>query len=161
MAIRNTTRIILCVILIFFALGVINPALGEICVQNHTVKVTLSITNAYYGEAEADGKENDVIVDFTIKTKELQHRSEPLKFGLSLQITHPSGTSYTYDYIVICSRNGFYTPTAYFLNHAIESGYYRIDMTVSLPKSKIATESYVFDPPGGTGGTDPLGCCIE
>ena len=39
-----------------------------------------------------------------------------------------------------------------------------LEITISLlradPKTGTGTESYIFDPPGSTGGSEPLGCGV-
>ncbi|MFW9993992.1 MAG: hypothetical protein ACFFD4_18250 [Candidatus Odinarchaeota archaeon] len=156
MATNQVSRIICSFVLLFLVLFTISPVSGVV-IQNRSAILALTITDASYTVAGNDGIENDALVLFTITVTEL--RQSEIRFGIRLKLALPSGTSYIYDYLAICTSNGIYDLIAYFYNHATESGNYRVDITITLMRNS-ATESYIFDPPGSSSGTDPLACNV-
>ena len=85
-------------------------------------------------------------------------------FHMIVSLTLPSGICYCYLFKVTSSYDVRAYPTVYFMDHATESGWYLLEMTCILnlghPGASSGTESFHFDPPGGTEGTDPGQCYI-
>lgn len=158
-------RVLLVTSLVIFSILPIAVVNGATVIEDNDVVVIISIQNAYYYAAHEDGIENDIAVDFTLDIHRTTQRKNLVHFDLWVQLTLPSGLSYLYLFKVTSSAHVYAQPTAYFDNHATESGWYCVELTGVLAKGNcitcIGTESYLFDPPGGTEGTDPLTCMIS
>ena len=159
-------RMILLSFIMILTLIPINMIAAETVVQDYTTCVTLDILDAYYFAAEDDGLENDIAGYFMLKV-ESNRQLPPRKlvvFYLLVSLTLPSGKQYSYLWEVTSSYNIEVYPTVYFYDHATESGWYLLEITCFLnlgPKTTaFGTESYYFDPPGGTEGTEPGECAI-
>ena len=144
----------------------INIVAAETFIYNDQLSVRIHIDDAYYYAADNDDIENDIATHFTItvtKKGNINHKKQ-VNFYLLVGLTLPSGTYYEYLFLVTSPCMCVATPTAYFYNHASESGWYLVELTGILmagdPAFAIGTEAFVFDPPGGTDGTDPLTCTI-
>jgi len=144
----------------------INLISAETIVENYEVQIKIDITDAYYYAADDDNVENDIISFFTLDVK---RNSGPMhknvKFYLLATLRLPSGQYYDYLFMVTSPCNCHAAPVLYFSNHATEAGWYTIELTIILlkgnPRTSVGTESFEFDPPGGsTDGSDPLGCSI-
>lgn len=151
-------------LLVLCTLCPISLVVGATTIENESVVITIAIQNAYYFDADGDGKENDVAVDFLLDIHRKNGKKNTVHFDLYAELILPSGISYLYLFKVTSSAHVQAQPTAYFYNHATEPGWYCIELTGVLyrgtPQYSIGTESYYFDPPGGTTGTDPLTCKI-
>jgi len=158
------------VVFIIFTLAIllipINIVAAETVIYNEQLSVSIHIDDAYYYAADNDDIENDIATHFTItvtKKGNFNHK-KMVNFYLLVGLTLPSGTYYEYLFLVISPCVCVATPTVYFYNHASESGWYLVELTGILmtgdPAFAIGTEACLFDPPGGTDGTDPLTCSI-
>ncbi|NHJ49620.1 MAG: hypothetical protein FK733_17655 [Asgard group archaeon] len=160
-------KVILLTFILFIAVVPINLCLGTTNVSNHEIVVTISINNAYYYAADDDGIENDVAAEFSLDVyrNKFHNKRCSVSFYLLVALYLPSGYGYGYLFLVTCTGDVYAEPVARFFNHATESGIYCVEMTCILPCGPncayIGTESYCFDPPGGSDGTDPLTCTIE
>lgn len=159
-------KIFFTVFILAFTLIPINFIAAETLIFNNEVIVCIDIDNAYYFSADSDNIENDIATHFTI-TVEPRYYFNPratVNFYLLVGLTLPSGRYYEYLFLVTSPIVCVATPTAYFFNHASESGWYLVEITGILltgdPYYAIGTEACCFDPPGGTDGTDPLTCTI-
>ena len=157
------------VVFIVFTLAImlipINIVAAETIIYNDNLTVSIQIDDAYYYSADNDDIENDIATHFTITvTKRCNNHKKMVNFYLLVGLTLPSGTYYEYLFLVTSPCVCTASPTAYFYNHASESGWYLVELTGILmsgdPAQAIGTEAYCFDPPGGTDGTDPLVCSI-
>ncbi len=123
--------------------------------EDENTYVQFYIVDAYYTDAEGDGLENDVISDFFMR---IITAYSSIHLLISIYLELPSTTSYTYDYTFRLGT-GDYDLRMYFYNHATESGWYIVTITVTvMSKFQLMSgyESLVFDPPGQHEGTEPL-----
>ena len=157
------------VVFIVFTLAImlipINIVVAETVIYNNEVSVRINIDDAYYYSADDDDIENDIATHFTITVaKRCNNHKKNVNFYLLVGLTLPSGTYYEYLFLVTSPCVCTASPIAYFFNHASESGWYLVELTGILmtgdPVFAIGTEAYLFNPPGGTDGTDPLTCSI-
>lgn len=163
---KKFTKVILVSFLVLFAVIPISNVLGELYVADNEITVIINITNAYYTALDDDGIENDVVANFdmTVIKNSNRHSNERLKFNLYVELILPSGLNYIYGYRVSCKKGVSVSPVIYLYNHATEPGWYTIELTCILADrglvTGVGTESLVFDPPGGTPGTEPGSCVI-
>ena len=164
----RTKKVILLTFIIVLAVIPINLCLGTTTVKNDLIAVTINIEDAYYYAEDSDGLENDIASIFTLDIEKVHNDYFTIftNFYLLLGVTLPSGKYYGYLFNVYCICNsGIHErPTAYFIDHATEPGWYLVEITVILVEyntiTDFGTESFYFDPPGGTDGTNPDGCRI-
>jgi hypothetical protein len=78
-------------------------------------------------------------------------------FDYFVYLTLPSGLQFNYA-ISLSSRLQILELNNYFWNHAIETGWYHVEVFVVMRTGGIALSSsdLIFDPPGGSGGSDPI-----
>lgn len=121
--------------------------------NSDSVAVTIMIHEAYYADLENDGIENDIFVSVELSFS----GSNSYNFDYLIYLTLPSGHVFNY-YISLSSRVQTLNMGNYFWNHALESGWYHVEASVILRTGGIALTSsdLVFDPPGGSGGSDPI-----
>jgi len=123
-------------------------------VEAESSTIIIEIKNAYYCDADNGLEENDIVVDFDLYVK----TSCILYFELYFRLILPSGNSYIYGYGVLTIEN-YLNCSFYFYNHATESGWYTVEIVGVIYQQPIAigVDSYSFDPPGETEGSEPLG----
>ncbi len=114
--------------------------------------VSITVKDAFYGDADGDGKQDDVIAyiehNFTGATR--------YQLDVYPTLILPSGDEYTW-YYTLNTRLSSVTVIAYFYNHALESGNYTLTIDAFLKTGGIshAQDSHIFDPPGGKGDNPP------
>lgn len=159
MRFRKNFLLIFLFILVFIPIN-LTQSLTQ--VESDGTTVIIQITDAYYFAADKDDLENDVATEFTLDV--FSRAKNSVNFYLLVRLTLPSGIDYEYLYKVFSPCKASASPIVYFYNHATEEGWYCVEITAILAKgnqiSGIGTETVFFDPPGGTGGTDPLACKI-
>ncbi|NHJ85942.1 MAG: hypothetical protein FK734_10805 [Asgard group archaeon] len=159
-------KVLLAIALSILAILPISFVSADIIIQNNEVAVIIGIDDAYYSAADSDGIQNDVIIDFSLEVLSTKFTYKTTcNFYICICLTLPSGTFYSYLYIVTSKLNIYVTPTAYLYNHATEEGWYRVEIIgliyyTNTPVYDIGSEIFDFDPPGSTSGTDPLSCEI-
>ncbi len=116
--------------------------------------VNITISEAYYADLDNDGYEDDVFVETQLA---FTGSSSSYNFDYYIVLTLPSGLSYTYSFAA-SSKVDFLTIGNYFWSHASEAGWYNVDIHIVMRTGGVAltSESLIFDPPGGTGGADPI-----
>ncbi len=135
---------------------VVPVSAGQVTVQssNTQASVTVHILDAYYTDADDDGREDDVVAYFDI------HLDGARRYNMDIYpaLTLPSGTSYLYGYTINTRLSDLHC-IMYFYNHATESGNYTFSVDVVLYTGGVAGGQiqHVFDPPGGSGDADPCG----
>jgi hypothetical protein len=142
--------------LCLLAFGTINPVFGLNSITflslNEKIEVTLTITDAYYCDLD-DDEVFDVISSFTLSFDS----SRPHLVKLSVSLILPSGYEFSYKWIIL-SKELIYFGEIHFYDHAIESGDYILLFyaQISTGGTNTGIAEYIFDPPGGSGGGDPL-----
>jgi len=163
---KKFTKVILVSFLMLFAVLPISTVIGELYVTDNEITVIINITDAYYTALDNDGIENDIVANFdmTIFKNDRKYSNERIKFDLYVELILPSGLNYIYGYRVSCKGCVSVSPVIYLYNHATEPGWYTIVLTCVLADRGLVTgmgsEYLVFDPPGGTPGTEPGSCII-
>lgn len=125
-----------------------------VTITSRDITVELTISDAYYTDADDDTFADDVVANF-----ELEIDSEKLtKLSLIFELTLPSGLEYSYSYYLKLAPDD-YKGTMTFYNHATEAGWYLLTITcILLEHNALAygSETLLFDPPtGGEPGDDP------
>lgn len=117
----------------------------------------VKIIDAWYEDADGDGKENDVIVMLEFDVEDEQDNK--IKYDIELEL--PSGLLYTYS-VVIESPTSYFVTRNVFWNHATENGWYTTSVTAYINSKKATADSdeLIFDPPGGDTG-DPIAFSAE
>jgi len=165
----RTKKVLLLTFIVFLALTPLTLSQGKTVVSNDLFEVTITINDAYYYAADADGIENDVAVKFSLDVVDISpyyHSNYVVSFYLLTALHCPSGNSHEYLYQVYCVLDTHETPTIYFYNHAVEAGWYCVEITCFLHYCRncyvYGSEYFDFDPPGGDEGAGgPLQCEIE
>lgn len=113
--------------------------------------MNIQISNAYYGDNDLDGFQDDVYVETKIEIL----CTNRVNFQYYISLTLPSGQSFTYGYMVNTNLNTL-TFDNNFYDHAIESGDYVVDIYIVLKTGGVSFsgDSRTFDPPGGS-NTEP------
>lgn len=119
--------------------------------------VYIDITTAYYADLEGDGLENDVFVGVRLTFE----GASTYNFDYYIFLTLPSGAEFGYMFSA-ATRMEVLNIDNYFWNHATESGWYEVAvyMVLRTGGAQVISESLIFDPPGGSGGADPIGVSI-
>lgn len=139
---------------LFLVSAMILPAMArtELFGSSAVNTISVNITNAEYNDADGDLSSDDIVGWFTILLSGAQ------KYTLTISVTLelPSGTKYSYSYIIITVLQTLQC-TMYFYDHAYESGDYVFGVEAVLRTGGLSycSEEFVFDPPGGSGNTDP------
>ncbi len=144
-----------CFMLIFLVSGIILPVsahrTGATSLSN-TLDASLKIISVEYTDADEEGYENDIVGCFNI----LLNGAEKYTLNIDISLTLPSGFEYTYSYSAISCLTTLHC-TIYLFDHATESGDYTFSLTVYVHTTGAVSDSaeYIFDPPEGSGDTDP------
>jgi len=122
--------------------------------EDENSPIIIDIKDAYYCNADNGLEENDIVVNFDLYVK----ATYILYFELYFRLILPSGNSYIYGYGVLTIED-YLNGRFYFYNHATESGWYTVEIVGIIYQQPIAigVDSYSFDPPGETEGSEPLG----
>lgn len=104
------------------------------------------VYHAYYGDFDQGGCQNDVHV---ILYFDLGYYSI-YEVYYDITLTLPSGARFTYSVYFLADYE-YIRIDNLFLNHATESGYYRVNIEALMvtPSWIYDTASCIFDPPGG------------
>ncbi|MCY3414962.1 MAG: hypothetical protein INQ03_25150 [Candidatus Heimdallarchaeota archaeon] len=115
--------------------------------------VSINISEAYYADLEGDGLENDVFVGVDLY---LSGR-DAYNFDYYIFLTLPSGLQFSYAYAFSAKTDYIYFGN-YFWQHALEPGWYDVEVFIVMRSGglTVSSEALIFDPPGGTGGSDPI-----
>ncbi len=117
--------------------------------------VDITINNAFYCDADFDGAEDDVVVEFTLKI-EIRDWRELYFYRLKVELTLPSG--FEYKHIFYLRDRPSDHSVLFMYNHATEPGWYTVKMDCSAYADDDRAhdkDSLIFDPPEGIGGTEP------
>ena len=141
----------------------INLTAAQTIIYNDNFIIEIDIRDAYYLDADEGFIANDILTQFEIEIyKNGFNIRKSMSFYLLISLILPSGDSYSYLFYVVAPSTYSSNSEVYFYNHATESGWYQVKVTGILLSgdysNRIGTESFNFDPPGGTDGTEPLGC---
>ena len=120
--------------------------------NNQKNMLTLTITDAYYTDLD-----NDEVLDI-LSYYNLRFESDsPHLVQLYVSLILPSGFEFSYKWILMIKQS-VYLGQMYFYDHVLEPGFYILSINVKLSTGGISTGtvSFEFDPPGGSGGGDPL-----
>ena len=115
--------------------------------------IQIDIQEAYYADLEGDGMEDDVFVGVELSF----FGSSVYNFDYYIFLTLPSGAEFGYAVALAAHTDVAYLGN-FFWNHATESGDYKVTVHTVLRTGGITlfTDCVIFDPPGGTGGSDPI-----
>ncbi|MFX1423724.1 MAG: hypothetical protein ACFFB2_15545, partial [Promethearchaeota archaeon] len=114
--------------------------------------VFIGIIDAYYTDLDSD-ETLDIVSHFMILSGSLRHQTIKIYVFLIL----PSGFEFSYKWTIIMKESR-YLGQILFYDHALESGFYKLAITTKLLTggSVFGTIEFEFDPPGSSGGGDPL-----
>ncbi|MFX0204531.1 MAG: hypothetical protein ACFFDT_00985 [Candidatus Hodarchaeota archaeon] len=147
------------VVLFLFVVVTINntiPALGysSVTLQSINSKNTLllTITDAIYTDLDNDDV-LDIISSFDLSLDSTRRHTTRIDVFLIL----PSGCTFYYKWI-IGTKDQTKSYQIIFLDHAIESGMYKLIFLIRpfTGGASIGVMENEFDPPGGSGGGDPI-----
>lgn len=116
------------------------------------LSITVEILEAYYTDLDNDSLEDDVYA--SVRVTILPTGMQVYDYLVELEL--PSGKNFSYYYLITTNVQTVYYDN-HFLDHAIESGWYKIKASAILFTSNLAySESVlIFDPPGGASGPPP------
>ncbi|MCE7735795.1 MAG: hypothetical protein GPJ54_13015 [Candidatus Heimdallarchaeota archaeon] len=116
--------------------------------------IVTNIISAIYEDSDNDGFEDDVYASISFETN---FKHPKIKIYITLTLILPSGLTFYYE-IEEEAQNIDLIVNFYFINHAIEPGWYELIVTAAtgdmIDLGQISTDSLIFDPPGGGGGGD-------
>ena len=144
-------------LLIFLILlGSLNASAGSNKVStldNDKPYILIDIQEAYYADLEGDGMEDDVFVGVELAF----FGASVYNFDYYIFLTLPSGAEFGYAVALAAHTDLAYFGN-YFWNHATEPGDYTVTVYTVLRTGGMTlfSDALVFDPPGGTGGSDPI-----
>ncbi|MCG3218035.1 MAG: hypothetical protein KAR35_03470 [Candidatus Heimdallarchaeota archaeon] len=129
--------------------------LGETTIDGGDVSLTMNIYDAFYGDLDNDGVEDDAQANFTINIVK-ENGNQPVTFDLIIVLVLPSGRYFCYYYRINTAETEI-DATMVFINQALEPGWYDVYIVCILYGEEIGfgIECYTFDPPGDDTGTDP------
>ena len=143
------------IVLLIITIFVLNTSTLSVLADDDDVSVTLVIDDAYYCDADSDGVEDDVVIHFTLDI-DVEDWQDIKFYRIIARLSLPSGYMYRY-YYYLSSRPSDQS-TLFMYNHATESGWYTIELgctVISDEGTARSTDSLIFDPPEGIGGTEP------
>ncbi len=115
--------------------------------------VSITVTDAYYADADSDGLMDDVVavVDIAIASGNLLNF---IQYEIYLQL--PSGTVYGYAFWIVTFSSSIHIVNNFY-NHATERGDYTIHAFADFAGSIYPSgyDTHTFDPPGGDNGDPP------
>ena len=148
--------------LLVFTFVILASVIGSLSISNGTAydiermnSNEFYITDAYYGDFDYDGIEDDIEV---IAILDIDCDDETTSY-LYLKIYLPSGYCFRFFVTIELEANGnpiHFTFTAY--NTALENGWYTAKLTgyfVTDNNLYVGTSYMIFDPPGDDGEGDP------
>ncbi len=123
---------------------------------NQRVEVTLTITDAYYTDLD-----NDEVLDIVAFFDLLYDNSHQNILKINVYLTLPSGYEFSYKWI-INNKLLKHSYQIHFYDHALESGFYNLTISVKLLSGGVDTgvADFEFDPPGGSGGGGPCAALV-
>ena len=161
-------------LLLFLACSTTVPVFGLSSVtffsQNKEIEATLTIVDAFYTDLD-DDEVLDIVAFFNLRfssddcgttdseNDDDEDKDRLYKVLLFVRLTLPSGYRFSYRWYLKI-RDSFYSGEIDFYDHATESGIYKLSILAILITGGISygIVDYDFDPPGGSGGGDPLAC---
>ncbi len=145
---RNKLKLLIISAIILLALVPASTA----AVTDTTGPIKVEILDAYYADLDNDGLEDDVYS--AVKVSLIPQGIQVYDYLIELEL--PSGATFSY-YYVIATNKQVVLYDNYFWDHATESGWYKITVSVVLISSNFEYHetTLVFDPPGGHGGSEP------
>ena len=152
MSFKRIHLLIFCVL----ALSTISTVSGDQSItlisNNQKNKVTLTITDAFYTDLD-----NDEVLDIVSSLNLRFGDSSPHLIQLYVSLILPSGFEFSYKWTIM-TKEIVYFYQIYFYDHVLEPGFYIISINAKLSTGGLSTGSvqFEFDPPGGSGGGDPL-----
>ncbi|MHA1406583.1 MAG: hypothetical protein ACTSSG_04285 [Candidatus Heimdallarchaeaceae archaeon] len=142
--------------LFFFLLMVLLVrSIQAIVIETNNVTLELVIEDAFYTSLDSNNIQDDILSYFSLDI-DCKDDKKYVYFSLQIELTLPSGTSYSYLYNLKVFP-GNYAATLILYNHATEKGNYLLEITCVLYDYYITsgTERFIFDPPGENEGSDP------
>lgn len=114
--------------------------------------IVVEILFANYTDLDDDGYLDDVYAEVSVELS----GAVAYTFEYFVTLTLPSGLNFSYLFIISTNYQSFNIYN-YFYDHAIETGWYTLDVDATLNNGgrSTASSTLVFDPPGGSGGSDP------
>lgn len=114
--------------------------------------IVTHIISAIYEDSDNDGLEDDVYASISFETN---FKHPKIMVYITLTLILPSGLTFYYE-IEEEAQNIDLLMDFYFINHAIEPGWYELIVTATtadmMDFELISTDSLIFDPPGGGAG---------
>ena len=149
-------RFIFSILALFILVSPASGRIGSTAVSSDPT-VSINITTAYYADLEGDGLENDIFVGVVLSFV----GASTYSFDYYIFLTLPSGTEYGYTFSA-ATKTEILNLDNYLWNHATEAGWYKVTIYIVLKTggAQLVTESLIFDPPGGSGGADPIGTSV-
>ncbi|MFX0050067.1 MAG: hypothetical protein ACFFAJ_16195 [Candidatus Hodarchaeota archaeon] len=153
MALRKVVLFLFFVLFINVTIPVLSYSSITLQSKNKKNGVSLAIIDAFYTDLDNDDV-LDVVSYFDLSFDSTRHHTVRIDV-LSIL---PSGYYFSYKWIINTETKS-QTHQILFFDHAIESGMYDLIIFIrSLTGGiSIGVIEYEFDPPGGSGGGDPVG----
>lgn len=159
MSSMNYLRILKIACIAIMSIGLLTNGLtavyGETIIDGGDVTLTINIYDAFYGDLDNDGVEDDAEADFTILI-DRDNGNQQITFYLIIVLVLPSGRYFDF-FFSITTVETTLDATMLFINQALEPGWYDVHIGCILYGEELGfgIESYTFDPPGEGSGTDP------
>ncbi|MGY5873301.1 MAG: hypothetical protein RTV72_13710 [Candidatus Thorarchaeota archaeon] len=153
---RNVLTIMMCFLVLFSVSNIMTPAAAHRVGSTSTTNdldASVRIIDAYYSNEDGDVDENDIVGCFNI----ILNGAQRYCLDIHISLTMPSGVVHTFSQAVNGSLTTLHC-TIFFYDYGTESGDYTLTIEVQVNNCGTCYDSaeYVFDPPGGSGDTDPL-----
>ncbi|MFX1515375.1 MAG: hypothetical protein ACFFC6_03640 [Promethearchaeota archaeon] len=125
--------------------------------NNQKNSVTLTITDAYYTDLD-DDEVLDIVSSFNLR---FEHPG-PHLVQLYVTLILPSGLEFSYKWNIMTRESLVHFGQIHFYDHVLEPGFYILSIYTKLSTGGVSTGTaeFEFDPPGGSGGGDPLASMV-
>ena len=118
--------------------------------------IDVTITEAFYADADSNGVDDVIVNTHFALEGEIINAIQYL-----ITLTLPSGRQFSYVVIILTTSTDFVVENT-FWDHALESGWYTVEIYVKLGGfyNIMDSDQVVFDPPGGD-NADPGGLGVR
>ena len=152
--------IIFFISVVFFLPAFAYAQQNSVTISNKRLQIILTIQDAFYTDADKDGSDDDIISYFSISVstidEDFKKKNKGVKIKIKVKIIFPSKNHEKHSFSLRL-RDGTVNYQLTLLNHALESGWYDLLITIKANQGRNikGTAMLSFDPPG-TGGGDPI-----